>query len=248
MVGIFVLYFHFKSFFSNSQYIKGKSYICATMNRKKVFFSFVVFIICCFSVNAQLRQVLDSIKKDIQQTPSFFIALDSHNSFIAAKPAGIEGFKFGLSYNDRFKLGVGLYRLASYTKITEAIAKDTVNADLHFNYFSLFVEYVFSQPAKSHWQFSVPVYIGFGSSYLDYTNIHGEYFREKERLVIFGESALAGNYKINKWFGISFGAGLRVMLLSNHEIDKNFTEPIYQLGIKIFTDEIYSSVFSEKQL
>lgn len=217
------------------------------MKWKNIFFSFV-FIVCCFlSVNAQLRQVLDSIKKDSQKIPSFFIALDSHNSFIATKPAGIEGFKFGLSYNDRFKLGVGLYRLASSMKITEIIVNDTINTDLHFNYFNSFVEYVFYQPLHSKWQFSVPVYLGFGSSYLDYTNVSGEYVREKERLVILLESAIEGDYKIYKWFGIGFGAGLRVMLKSNQEIDKNFTEPIYQFGIKIFPDEIYSSVFSEKR-
>ena len=217
------------------------------MTWKNIFFAPFFTFFCLHSVHAQLRQVVDSIKKDIHLSPSFFIALDSHNSFVATKPAGIEGFKFGLSYNDRFKLGIGLYRLTAYTKLTEAIAKDTVKADLHFNYFSSFVEYAFYQSAKSRWQFSVPVYLGFGSSYLDYTDARGEYFREKERLVILLESALEGNYKIYNWLGIGFGAGLRVMLLSNHILDKNFTEPIYQLGIRMFPNEIYSSVFSEKR-
>ena len=197
-----------------------------------------------FKVNAQ---IWDSIKEDLMTPASFFVNLDQHNSFVSSRLAKINGVRFGLSYQEKYKIGFGFYGLSSATPLTttQIVNGDTVYPKLNLGYFSFCYEYVFYQ--KYPWQFSVPVQVGIGNSFFDYTDKAGKYHKTKEQLIMLYEPAVIGQWKALKWVGLGFGVGYRLMLVSNPTLNQKFNSPIYSLGIRIFFDEIYHSLSPKKK-
>src|SRR4051812_30762791 len=106
------------------------------MNRIKV--CSILFLIS-LSLQAP-AQHLDSIKNSFSQRSSFFLTLDSHNSFIGGRLVSISGIKAGLSYGRLVKVGVGLFGLSNpYTrnitiKAADGIGDTTVKSELKFSY------------------------------------------------------------------------------------------------------------------
>ncbi len=207
------------------------------MTRIKLMLVFFLFGTCC--VHAQLA---DLLRQDVFIKGRLFFAIDEYNSFISSRLASINGVRFGLSYNEKSKIGIGFYALnTAKSPIRQRLlsGKDSVTATLAFNYLSLGVEYTFYQ--KYPWQLSIPAQIGFGSSYYLYNNR-----KYKEAAVLLYEPAIMGHYKILKWFGVGFGLGYRLMIVPNTRIDKSFNSPIYLLRLRIFPEEIYYFFFPKK--
>src|SRR4051812_40747907 len=121
-------------------------------------FCFVFFFVLFASTTR--AQHLDSIRSSFKQESSFFITIDSHNSFIGGRLTSITGLKGGLSYGKLVKVGIGLFGLTNpyLRKVTikspDGITDTTISSELKFGYLGVFLDYTIYQ--KRRWMFSVP--------------------------------------------------------------------------------------------
>ena len=108
----------------------------------------------------------------------------------------------------------------------------------------LYGEYILLD--KEQWQFSVPAQLGFGTSYFNYYETVGDETRKKrlheEGVVMFNATGMV-TYRVLKWFGLSAGAGLRLMVVDNDKLDHNLNGPIFAFRVRVFFGEIYKSFF-----
>lgn len=212
---------------------------------RKLFF--LILILCfafpSFSQN-KLSVVRDSIKNSFRQESTFFINLDSHNSFIGGHLASIGGIKAGLSYGRLVRTGIGIFGLTSdyYSHYHDpSNPEDTIRKQIRFSYFGVFFDYTIYE--KNNWMFSVPLQFGFGGSSYEYYKKNIGVVNESSQGIALFETAVTGHYKIIRYLGIGLGAGFRVMLVPNRRIHEQFTSPIYVFRLKIFMSEIYHDVF-----
>ena len=209
-------------------------------------FSINVLLVCGFlPVKAQL---LDTIATSLHSKPKFFFQIDAYNSFVSKESANTFGFKAGLEFNKRIRIGVGYYSLTSNIVkqkiIPGVLIQDTiVDAQLDMNFIPVSLEYIFYN--KEPWQISIPLNIGAGKSYFWYykKNTNGERGKVDEKTVALLTLSVEAQYKIIKWFGVGGGLGFRVMLKDISNINENFNSVIYNVGLRIFVDEIFKSIF-----
>lgn len=191
----------------------------------------------------------DSTDVNIWKKPKFFLQLERFNTLVEGKGAKFGGIRAGLEFGRKYRIGLGYYDLNSdiieYIKLSpeEAVdaSADTVKAKLKMGCVPLCFEYIFY--SKGKWQFSVPFHLGIGKSYFEYFNKYNETKHLKDHNVILADVIISGQYKIVKWVGIGAGLGYRKVLVVNPSVERNFSSPMYNIGLKIFLGEIYRSVF-----
>lgn len=216
------------------------------MRKNKITGKFLAFLFFFFSQHAN-AQILDTICESFHSKPKFFFQLDAYNSFVGKEPANTFGYKAGLEFNKRVKIGIGYYTLTSDIVQSKTIRtdqnKDTVqNARLDMNFIPVSFEYTFY--SKDPWQFTVPINLGAGKSYFwYYKNASGDKGEIDKKTIILTTISVDAQYKIIKYIGVGAGLGYRVMLKDNSNINENFNSVIYSLQLRIFVDEIVKTIF-----
>jgi len=198
-------------------------------------------LVLFLSINQGKSQILDSIKIALKAKPKFNIKGDNRNSFISTRRARINGVKIMLEYNNRFNYGIGYNFLSSdinKTLYNVYNQGDTINSKLKMRYIGFFAEYTFYNEKK--YQMSIPIQLGLGYSNYEYSNK----ILYRRPIVIY-ETSLQGHYKIIPWVGIGLGAGYRIMLLNNKNIDFKLNSPFYVFKILIFFGDIYHDLFKK---
>ncbi|MFI5218040.1 MAG: hypothetical protein ACHQNT_01040 [Bacteroidia bacterium] len=200
-----------------------------------------------FSAKAQFG---DTIIASFHTKPKIFFQIAAYNSFVSNEPANTFGYRGGLEFNRRIRIGVGYYTLISDIVKPKTISgvfenDTTLNAQLDMNFIPLSLEYIFYN--KDPWQISIPLYIGAGKSYFwYYLNSEGDRGKVDEKTVALMTMSAEAQYKIIKWVGVGAGLGYRLMLKDNNNINENFNSVIYNIGLRIFVDEIFKSIFKKK--
>jgi hypothetical protein len=63
--------------------------------------------------------------------------------------------------------------------------------------------------------------------------------------VLISDIGINAQYKVLKWVGLGAGIGYRFMLVSNPEIDTDFSSMVYSIRIKVFLGEIMKTIFPD---
>ena len=217
------------------------------MNYRKIIGTF--FLIFVFQ--SAHAQIFDTIRESFHTKPKLLLQLDAYNSFVSKEPANTFGYRAGLEFNKRVRIGIGYYKLTSdivkSRPVPGVVMKDSMaNAQLDMFFIPVFFEYVFYN--KDPWEISVPVNLGVGKSYFWYykKQPEGEKGKVDQKAVALITISAAGQYKILPWFGVGAGLGFRLMLKDNSNINENFNSVIYSLGLRVFVDEIFKSMFPAK--
>lgn len=196
-------------------------------------------------------QFMDNIHVSMDKKPRIIFKFDTRKSFIDNSNVTVFGWKIGVEFDKRIRIGGGWNALTeqhsdNLDKVVYADnGIDTVDvAVLNFNYFCYFVDYVLI--SKPKWEISYPIQFGIGTSHYRYTDeISGLQELQKGSIVLL-ETAITGHYKIIKWAGIGVGVGYRFMLHNNKGLDQQFNSPIYIFKAKLFLGTIIDS-FSKKK-
>lgn len=213
--------------------------------RKFGFVGFILLMGVCGNIMAQPRVFLE-MNKHLNEKPKFVFSFYSKNTFIVGQNARIFGIRPALEFNDRVRLGIGLYGLN--TQITRVVIfpADSINAEadtlrplIQFAYFTLFAEYAFYKSKR--WEFGVPVSFGIGGSGYK----EGE-FVFRNRSIALVEASIYGQYYVFNWLAFNAGAGYRQMLKANQGVPGRFSGPVYALGIKVYLGKIYRGIFPKK--
>ncbi len=177
-----------------------------------------------------------------------FVVFDSYYSFIGKKSADVWGFKAGIEWNEEWRFGIGYNKLSSdiveYKALPEEewpyAKNDTVKAQLYLRYFPMMAEYIAYR--KDPWQITIPLQLGYGTSYFQYFDKDNNNRRIFEHGVLVFQPGVNVQYKVLKWVGVGAGLGYRFLLVNNPEIETKMNSPVFSIGLKIFIGEIVKSI------
>jgi hypothetical protein len=188
-----------------------------------------------FQASSQTINLSDSLYRVLQHRPSLSIKADTRNSFITGNHAKVYGLKAGLSFNKTLTIGIGYNFIG--TRLTEEliIGREVYDGQIKMSYIAPFVEYSFYK--KGPWEAMVPVQFGVGQSFIRY-DVEGIRKDIRKDNILLYELGMNVEYKIFNLIGLGGGVGYRIMLKNNHEINQQFTSPVYVIRIRLIFDEI----------
>jgi hypothetical protein len=203
--------------------------------RTSCFWTFLIFLCIRFGAQAQPVNLADSLRNVFKEKAKFTAKLDSRNSFITGKSAQIRGVKAGISFGNRFMMGIGYNWLGTEINETIETIHGTKLAEIRFAYVAPFIEYVFYK--KNNWQADIPVQIGFGRSLYQYEHFGAKQITARDNVVLY-EPSMIVEYQVLGLFGFGGGIGYRLMLKGNRELEQQFTSPMYVIRFRVLFDGV----------
>ena len=108
----------------------------------KKYFLVVILLASCFCSHAQLR---DTLIKAFSQKPKPFFQIDSYNSIVSGTKANAFGFKTGVEFGKKIRLGIGYSWLNTDIVESRPIKEqslDTFRTEIKSSYLTMGAEYV----------------------------------------------------------------------------------------------------------
>lgn len=197
---------------------------------------FTIVSVKCFS-QTDVFPVNDSDSKKI------FFSMDYRNGFIRSTEAHIVGFRAGMEFGQKYRLGVGYHYLSSeIIRTIPVMGEDGIintNAKVHLRYGSVSAEYILF--SSELWQVSAPLVVGMGASY--YEPPSNKYPETNKRFTVLVEPAITVQYNIIPFIGIGTGIGYRFMPEGDHNLRSAFATPVYDLRLKLLLNEVSEALF-----
>ena len=194
-------------------------------------------------------EMTDSLKAAFHYKPKPSFDFGTRNSFVQNSRADIWGFKLGVSYHKRVRMGAGynfmLSDLTQPLQFTDAGKNQEVSMHMQLRYFAVYFEYVYYK--TRHWEFSIPLQVGIGNSKYIYSYQGAEHSMNNQLIALY-EPMVQTEYYIFPWLGAEVDVGLRLMLKNKTAINKNFNGPMYAFGMFLAYDELYKAVFPHSKL
>lgn len=195
---------------------------------KKVGYIITLFLFTHQSADAQL---LDSLRRYLSEKPSLDWDWDTRNTIITSRRARVSGYKLGLDFASKFKVGVGMNFLDSYHPYQlQSIGAEVKTLSLRMWYPCIYAEYVFHK--RNKWTFTVPVQFGWGRAW--YQNLsYSPAVRTAPGILVLYEPCLSGEYRLLPWLGVGAEGGFRIVLAKSDRIRERFTAPIYVFSVSV---------------
>jgi len=223
-----------------------------------------VFYILIFLASIKLcnAQYLDTLHEVFRHKSSVDARLESRYSFINNRLVSVTGFRLGVAFQRKLRIGGGLswlktnYETRFYPE-NYLGKRDTLFRYLKFGYLCFYVDFVFHKTKR--WQLSVPIQAGVGSLWFQrYTSYHFWGGDQKYFLALY-EPGITAQFKIFKWLGVGSDVAYRFSLKNNSKIRRNYDgpdskykalpwTPTYSFKILIWFDQLYFAMFPESKL
>ncbi len=214
------------------------------MSRKILLFIFLfisLFISAQKGNGDELNDFEDDFNSSFRTKPKLDLKLDTRFSFISANDIRTTGAKIGLSFNHKFKLGLGYNQLIYPSRSYIKKENQAIKVELNYQYISPYLEYIYY--TSKRWEFNLSTQIGFGqASYQYFDNITAKEKKTNQSFILSYEPSLLIDYKIVRWFGIGTGVGYRLILYKNKKITEQLTSPVYIFKLKIYLGEIVKTI------
>lgn len=204
------------------------------------------FFFLCFIYSASLfsqgnEPIFErEFKESFNTKPKLDVKFDNRFSFIRDNDVKTLGLKVGLSFNRKFKLGLGINNMLTSSNKKINIADTSLNVNLEYFYFSPYLEYTFYNSKK--WAFSLATQFGYGNARYEYFDLDNTKVVLAKSTVLSYEPAMLIDYKIIRWFGIGTGVGYRFIYYKSPGVDEKFSSPEYVLKLKIYLGEIVRTI------
>lgn len=179
----------------------------------------------------------DDLKSSFKVKPKLDVKLDTRFSFISANDIRTTGAKLGLSFNHKFKTGLGYNQLIYPSRSFLRRGNQNIKVELNYKYISPYFEYIYYTSRK--WEFNLSTQFGFGQAYYQYyDNETASKKKTGYSFILSYEPSMLIDYKIIRWFGVGTGVGYRLILFKNKNISEKLTSPVYIFKLKIYLGEI----------
>jgi hypothetical protein len=155
--------------------------------------------------------------------PSATAKWDTWGTFIGGRTFNTQALKIGAEFNETLVLGVGYNWLSNGVYKNVNVNGVTSQSEFELRYFGPYAEFDFFK--KNHWKGTLPIQLGFGRSFLKYSDDEGNRLKLNVGSVILYEPAMSFSYDIANLFEVGAGFGYRIMLKNNNSIDQPLTSP-----------------------
>ena len=188
-------------------------------------------------------QLLDSIGLFLGQKPRLNLVVDTRGSFVSNRQVTVMGLRIGLEHGARVRYGIGYNFLLTQVErertVSEMGAERIAATRLRLGYFAPYFSYSFY--VRKRWEVSIPVQVGVGSGSLIYRDLDGDRQKLQRTTVWVYEPLMVVQYRFWKYASFQLGWGYRVVARSKG-LDELLTAPIYVLGIRVFTRELWQNL------
>ena len=197
-----------------------------------------IFLGFTFLVKAQF---LDTIKSVTSKKPSIGIRLESRYSFLRNGLVKVEGVRLGVVFQKKLKVGVGYSWLKSDVsddlEITNYLGnKETVKNYLEFGYIAYYADFVFHKTKR--WQLSVPLQLGTGLAWFQYSDNNIK-TRSKKHFLLLYEPGISVQFKLTQWFGFGTDIGYRFTMKNTQRIGDKLNSPTYAFKLLLWFDQLF---------
>ncbi len=197
-----------------------------------------IFLGFTFLVKAQF---LDTIKSVTSKKPSIGIRLESRYSFLRNGLVKVEGVRLGVVFQKKLKVGVGYSWLKSDVsddlEITNYLGnKEIVKNYLEFGYIAYYADFVFHKTKR--WQLSVPLQLGTGLAWFQYSDNNIK-TRSKKHFLLLYEPGISVQFKLTQWFGFGTDIGYRFTMKNTQRIGDKLNSPTYAFKLLLWFDQLF---------
>jgi len=219
-----------------------------------------LLLLCAFFFASALKsQLLDSLRVFMQHKYNIDARLESKLSLIDHQLSKVTGFRVGVAFKRKLRLGGGVDWLKTdYSKGINWLGHQPVTREFTNNenevvdkYFKLmylcfYADFVFHK--TKHWQLGVPVQIGTGASWFD--SRKGYYFGGEgpKYFVFLYEPGISVQYKVTKWFGGGVDFCYRFALQPKSASHVRLSSPSYAFKLVFLLDQLFFEILPESQI
>lgn len=207
----------------------------------------ILFILISFSVKSQF---LDTFKVFLRSKPSIDARLESRYSFLNNTATKVSGVRLGLSFRRKLRVGIGYSWLDAEVKDKKFITDINGNARYTDNYFKFgyicyYADFVFHKTKR--WQLSIPIQVGTGMYWTQYSN-GSQIIKSKKRLLLFYEPGITIQFKITKWLGLGLDVCGRLALRNTQYVGNKLNSFVLAPKLLIWFDQIFYIVAPKSKL
>ena len=186
---------------------------------------FFVILFCASELFSQAQPVnlRDSFKGVFEGKPSVTAKWDTWGTFVGGRTFNTQALKAGAEFNETLVLGLGYNWLSNGVYKNVNVDGNSQLCEFELRYFGPYAEFDFFK--KNHWKGTLPIQLGFGRSFLKYSDDDGNRLQLNEGSVVLYEPAMSFSYDIANLFEVGAGFGYRIMLKNNNSIDQRLTSP-----------------------
>lgn len=220
-----------------------KPHIIMPLLFRGIFCFGVIFSSCVFG--QKNNPVFIDMREALSAKPAFDWDIDTRNSFIASKRAGVFGIRAGVHFDRIVRLGLGynfLYTTISEEFFTENSGGRRVNAKqrFHMRYGSIYGEYVYYR--KNNLKMTIQMLFGAGISQFRFVDSYNVQVKSSWRPVYLYEPHMTGDYKLMKYFSVGAGLGYRIVYSPDKFSRSRLNSPIYIVRANILFRELYNAL------
>lgn len=193
---------------------------------------------------------MDTFKVFLRSKPSIDARLESRYSFLNNTATKVSGVRLGLSFRRKLRVGIGYSWLDAEVKDKKFITDINGNARYTDNYFKFgyicyYADFVFHKTKR--WQLSIPIQVGTGMYWTQYSN-GSQIIKSKKRLLLFYEPGITIQFKITKWLGLGLDVCGRLALRNTQYVGNKLNSFVLAPKLLIWFDQIFYIVAPKSKL
>ena len=196
-------------------------------------------------LTAQQKRVTQSYEKR-----KFIFSFDSDKNFLNGSDVRFFGFKVGLQFDDKFRVGMGLQILADFIPVRVVVNEGehneyTTDGKLDITLMTSYYERILH--TSTRWEFTASLHHGIGGVSRRYIDTVGVEQQKSAGGFVLLTPAVEGHYKFFSWLGIGAGVGYRIAFYNDKKVQQLVNSPIYVLKMKLFLGELYKAIFKKEK-
>ncbi len=193
---------------------------------------------------------MDTLHEVFKRKSGIDARFESRYSFIGNKIIGVTGFRLGVAFQRKLRIGGGLSWLRTdykkqFYQLNEFGTIDTINKYLKFGYACFYVDFVFYK--NKRWQLSVPIQVGGGFAWYQKNITYNYNGSDKKYFLLLYEPGITAQFKVFKWFGLGSDVAFRFTPY-NKKIGEHLSSPTYSFKIMFWFDQLFYSAFPNSKI
>jgi hypothetical protein len=204
-----------------------------------------------FGVTICSAQYMDTLHEVFKNKSSIDARLESRYTFIDNQLANITGFRLGVAFQRKLRLGGGVSWLKSdFTRVfaddPSVLTSPTHLKYLKFGYLCFYADFVFYKTKR--WQLSVPILGGLGLIWYQKKITYDLQSPGRKYFLGLYEPGISVQFKVFRWLGAGSDIGYRFVAKDNKKISEQLYSPTYSFKILIWFDQLFFELFPKTKI